>query len=173
MVPLTGRKLQGIYVSRNRLTGTIPSTLCNQTSLHDMFLDSNGLRGTIPTCFNQLTQLKQLYLFRNQFSGSLPSTISQLRQLSTFTWRYLWCLSHSLTHCVHSICFVTNHLLLGGLGIESNNISGDITNDLCIAFNNNAKTASPLKDFWSDCGGSNPNITCSCCTVCCPGDQCS
>lgn len=49
---------------------------------------------------------------------------------------------------------------------------GNLTKDLCNPSEDEEEFQFKINDFWSDCGGKEPNITCSCCTVCCPGEQC-
>ncbi|KAK4541615.1 hypothetical protein RGQ29_033233 [Quercus rubra] len=93
-------------VSRNNLTGHIPSLICNLSSLEfidfsynhlnnmippclgklgdnliDLNLESNNLNGTIPTTFAKGCQLRSLKLNGNQLKGALPQSLVHCRNL--------------------------------------------------------------------------------------------
>jgi hypothetical protein len=88
---------------KNRLTGTLPSTLALLSQLRRLTFDQNNITSTIPAEFERLTSLelfngfenqlvgtvpnlapslKSLWLARNNLSGSLPSSISQMKSLT-------------------------------------------------------------------------------------------
>jgi hypothetical protein len=64
----------------------------------------------------------------------------------------------------HSKCF--HHSLFFAftdeVGLEQNRLNGTVSSNVCAAFDK------ARVDFWSDCGGSSPEISCPCCTTCCP-----
>ena len=93
-------------VSRNHLTGEIPSLICNlnylefldlsynhlsnmippclgnlSDSLKDLILQNNHLNGTIPTTFSKGNNLRSLKLNGNQLEGSLPRSLVNCREL--------------------------------------------------------------------------------------------
>jgi len=76
--------LRGLYLSENKLDGTIPETICDYVNLEALFLDENQLSGSIPSCIGNLEKLKQLYVFKNGLTGVVPSEMSALRQLSKY-----------------------------------------------------------------------------------------
>ncbi|XP_021759202.1 receptor-like protein 12 [Chenopodium quinoa] len=57
--------------------------LCNSTRLTFLDLSKNLLTGTLPSWFVNLTQLHTLELYGNQFQGPIPPWISKLVNLST------------------------------------------------------------------------------------------
>ncbi|XP_057789329.1 receptor-like protein 33 [Salvia miltiorrhiza] len=70
--------LARLSLANNSLSGTIPSSICNLTSLDALLLSNNNLEGTIPQCFGNLS--KSLFIFHlnvNQFSGLIPSSFSK------------------------------------------------------------------------------------------------
>ncbi|XP_071740760.1 leucine-rich repeat receptor protein kinase HPCA1-like [Rutidosis leptorrhynchoides] len=56
----------------NQLTGTIPSTIGNVTTLEALRLDRNALEGEVPSSLNSLTSLGELHLSFNKLRGALP-----------------------------------------------------------------------------------------------------
>jgi hypothetical protein len=54
-----------------------------------------------------------------------------------------------------------------GLGFENNNITGTVPQDVCELVERNSI------DLWADCAGDIPDVSCECCSVCCPGDECT
>jgi hypothetical protein len=70
-----------LWMSFNRLNGTIPSSLANLTSLVAIRLSNNHLSGTIPQSLGQLDALQVLHLDFNRLSGTVPQSLGQLRHL--------------------------------------------------------------------------------------------
>ncbi|KAM0877788.1 hypothetical protein ACQ4PT_035293 [Festuca glaucescens] len=68
-------KLTSLDLSFNNITGQIPLSIFNLTSLNFIFLGNNSLSGTLPaTKTQQLTSLDFSY---NHLSGSFPSWVTQ------------------------------------------------------------------------------------------------
>eukprot|EP00850_Spirogloea_muscicola_P017620 SM000153S01609 [mRNA] locus=s153:192329:197990:+ [translate_table: standard] len=65
-----------------QLTGTMPSSLGNLTSLTTLHLYNNNLSGSIPPTLGNLAQLSLLNLDNNTLTGSIPTTLCQLSQLT-------------------------------------------------------------------------------------------
>ncbi len=65
----------------NNLSGTLPASLGNLTSLFALLLFNNQLSGSIPGQLGSLTSLTQLQLFNNQLSGSIPAQLGNLTSL--------------------------------------------------------------------------------------------
>jgi hypothetical protein len=78
----SGSLLRGLYLSDNKLDGSLPEALCNLTLLEALFVDTNQLTGSIPTCTGNLMELKQFYAFDNMLTGEVPEELSALRKLS-------------------------------------------------------------------------------------------
>jgi len=79
-----------LSLSRNTLTGTIPSSINNLQeleilSLYGFFSLNEGLSGTIPSEIGNLINLRQLFLGENSFSGPIPETVSSLKKLEYFS----------------------------------------------------------------------------------------
>ncbi|KAI3474229.1 hypothetical protein Pfo_029017 [Paulownia fortunei] len=71
-------------VSNNKLTGGIPTSICNATFLQVLDLSGNALTGSIPPCLPKKNwNLGVLSLGRNNLSGSMPDTFSVNCSLKT------------------------------------------------------------------------------------------
>jgi LRR receptor-like serine/threonine-protein kinase FLS2 len=153
------RPLRGLYLSDNNFESSIPSSLCGLENLEALFLDENRLDGSIPDCLGLIQSLQQLYLFKNKLSGEIPTELSSLRQLCksrSFFSKYLAMIALDLTFLFR---------LTVAIGLEENDITGEVSNDMC--------ALASIFEFWADCGGSSPELSCECCTVCCPSADCS
>ena len=67
----------GSELSRNKLTGTLPTQLGRMTGLRQVWLQDNDLTGPIPTELGRITQMYQLLMNLNGFSGTIPSQFGQ------------------------------------------------------------------------------------------------
>jgi len=73
--------LGGIAISYSRITGTVPTELCNLFQMKTLFLVHTLLTGTIPSEIGKLKGLQNLHLSGNRMTGSLPPSIGQLVNL--------------------------------------------------------------------------------------------
>ena len=73
--------LEGLWLSNNHLTGSIPSELGDLTDLRELWLSNNQFTGSIPPEFGNLTNLRELWLSNNQLTGSIPPGLSNLAKL--------------------------------------------------------------------------------------------
>lgn len=73
--------LQQLQLSINNLTGTIPASLANITSLNVLSCVYNHIEGNIPNEFAKLPNLQTLYVGSNQLSGSFPQVLLNLSTL--------------------------------------------------------------------------------------------
>ncbi|KAL4625713.1 hypothetical protein ACB092_05G045500 [Castanea dentata] len=76
--------VSALDLSFNNLTGEIPLTLGQLSSIHAMNLSYNQLTGPIPKSFSNLTQLESLDLSHNNLSGEIPSVLTDLSFLGAF-----------------------------------------------------------------------------------------
>lgn len=72
--------LTGLYLSRNNLSGSIPS-FTNLKNLSFFDLSSNFLSGSIPPGIGTLSRLQALNLSSNNLSGSIPAILGDLGAL--------------------------------------------------------------------------------------------
>ena len=68
--------LTELHLGYNQLTGSIPESLGQLTSLTVLSLDNNQLSGIIPDFLGHLTSLTVLNLYTNQFTGSIPGSLN-------------------------------------------------------------------------------------------------
>ncbi|RVW83679.1 LRR receptor-like serine/threonine-protein kinase ERECTA [Vitis vinifera] len=71
-----------IDFSRNNLTGSIPSTINNCSSLIVLDLGNNNLSGTIPDSIGHLSFLEVIDFSRNNLIGSIPYTIVTMARIT-------------------------------------------------------------------------------------------
>ncbi|KAK9165525.1 hypothetical protein Scep_000716 [Stephania cephalantha] len=84
VIPSTFRNLSNLnslLLSRNNLTGIIPSTLGALSSLSLLDLGHNSFTGSIPSSFANFGNLSSLDLSFNFLSGSIPGEIGMLGSL--------------------------------------------------------------------------------------------
>lgn len=74
--------LKELDLARNLLSGDIPLSLSNCTSMTMFSAKTNKLTGTIPSSFGVLTNLSVLYLSENSFSGKIPSQLGNCKFLT-------------------------------------------------------------------------------------------
>ncbi|KAH0733771.1 hypothetical protein KY285_009478 [Solanum tuberosum] len=82
-LPIPPISTRFFFISHNNLTGEIPSSICNLTSLRMLDLATNNLRGEIPLCFGNITSLQVLNMRHNNLSGNIPTTFSNGSSLSS------------------------------------------------------------------------------------------
>ncbi|KAK8646112.1 hypothetical protein V6N13_119908 [Hibiscus sabdariffa] len=74
-------KLETVSVAMNRLSGSIPGSLGNITTLKYLSLENNLFSGTIPPEFGKLVNLENLTLNANYLTGKFPSSLANLSNL--------------------------------------------------------------------------------------------
>ncbi|XVF70834.1 hypothetical protein PTKIN_Ptkin11bG0193900 [Pterospermum kingtungense] len=71
-------------ISHNKLTGEIPSMICNMSILEVLDLSNNSLTGRILGCMGNISQtLSVLDLRKNRFNGTIPETFANGSNLRT------------------------------------------------------------------------------------------
>ncbi|KAL8499033.1 hypothetical protein ACS0TY_022118 [Phlomoides rotata] len=112
--------LQTLLLWRNKLSGKLSRDIGNLTMLNDLDLSYNYFTGFIPTEISQLYQLNILLLFTNAFTGSIPLELFNISALVALDLG-----QNGLSGCLPSnLCISSPNLewiLVGG-----NNISGAI-----------------------------------------------
>jgi len=71
-----------LYISHNRITGTLPFQLFNGPILQNFKANNCLLTGTIPTEIGRSANLKELTLENNQLRGQIPSEFGVLAELT-------------------------------------------------------------------------------------------
>ncbi|CAL5021592.1 unnamed protein product [Urochloa decumbens] len=77
-------QVQVLRLNNNSLTGPIPVSLANMSSLRHLALGNNQLDGTIPPGLADIAGLQHLDLAVNKLHGALPLAIYNLSLLSNF-----------------------------------------------------------------------------------------
>uniref|UniRef100_A0A453D137 non-specific serine/threonine protein kinase n=2 Tax=Aegilops tauschii subsp. strangulata TaxID=200361 RepID=A0A453D137_AEGTS len=139
--------LTSLHLSGNNLSGIVPSSLANLTSIIDLDLSNNSLTGTIegwlgslkklqsldlhgnnfvgfiPPSFGNLSELTILSLAQNEFKGHIPPTLGKLSQLSRLDLSY-----NNLQGDIRPEISELKQLI--ALYLSSSRLSGKIPDDL-------------------------------------------
>ncbi|XP_047257372.1 receptor-like protein 9DC3 [Capsicum annuum] len=84
-LPIPPTSVETFFISNNSLTGEIPLSVCNLTSLIVLDLARNSLKGAIPHCLGNMSdQLEVLDMQHNSLSGNLQTTFSFGSGLKSF-----------------------------------------------------------------------------------------
>jgi Leucine-rich repeat (LRR) protein len=74
-------ELRYFFVSHNKLSEEIPSSICNASSLEVLDLSHNNLNGTIPKCLIHFSSLSVLDLRMNSLHGTIPARFAKGNKL--------------------------------------------------------------------------------------------
>ncbi|KAL3500487.1 hypothetical protein ACH5RR_039580 [Cinchona calisaya] len=74
-------QLTHLYLSGNKISGTIPMGFERLVNLYIISLAENLFTGFIPSDFGKLQKLEVLFIGNNMFSGPVPSTLSNVSNL--------------------------------------------------------------------------------------------
>ena len=75
------RRVTGLDLSENQLTGAIPTELGSLSNLSGLYLYDNQLTGPIPTELGSLANLQALSLWGNRLAGPIPAELGRLANL--------------------------------------------------------------------------------------------
>lgn len=74
-----------VFLSNNRINGTIPPEIGQLKHLHVLDLSRNNITGTIPSSISEIRNLEVLDLSSNDLHGSIPGSFEKLTFLSKFS----------------------------------------------------------------------------------------
>jgi Leucine-rich repeat (LRR) protein len=80
-LPILPSSVYAFWISNNRLTGEIPSTICNVSNLQILDLSYNNLSGMIPRCLGNLSYVSEINMRTNNFQGTIPETLAKCTKL--------------------------------------------------------------------------------------------
>ena len=148
-------RLEYLNLEENQqLLGTIPTDLINAPLLSYFDVAGCAITGIIPTEIGLLSSLTFLDVSKTPLVGSLPSELGNLNQLHTLS---VW--GTKITGTAPSeLSGLSN---LSRVFFDDTDLTGGLENLFC------DQTKSPEFTFWSDCGGLEPELACSCCSHCC------
>ncbi|MCO5580005.1 hypothetical protein L7F22_033871 [Adiantum nelumboides] len=112
-------RLQKLLLWGNNLTGTIPPSLGNCSSLVHLDLNSNELSGFIPSELGSLVQLTDLVLAQNRLKGAIPASLGGCRNLEQLDLH-----ANQLTGGIPNELGALNNLI--GLWLNQNRLTGHI-----------------------------------------------
>ncbi|XP_057768641.1 LRR receptor-like serine/threonine-protein kinase RPK2 [Salvia miltiorrhiza] len=149
--------------SKNRFSGTLPTSIGNLGSLVLLNLSWNPLQGSIPSSLGQLKGIKRLSLAGNNLNGSIPVSLGQLYSLEVLELS-----SNSLSGEIPRNLANLRNLTV--LLLDNNKLSGQLPSELgnissISAFNvsfNNLSGPLPLNSNMNQCNSflGNPFVHC-------------
>ncbi|KAI2514301.1 hypothetical protein MHU86_194 [Fragilaria crotonensis] len=167
--------LQYIWISNNKLTGTVPEFLGDMPDLRWLLFEENALGGSIPSSFGDLRRVQRMDFSNTGLTGTLPSTLSNWRYIEYFnvarnnligtiptdfgfmtSLQYVDLSENSLTGTLPTELGMWVTLL--GMDVSSNALVGTMPDALC--------SRSPPPDMTADCGSSSVELVCTCCSPC-------
>jgi len=131
----------------------LPDFLKGMTNLRELSMKQNQLTGEIPTWLGDLTNLHVLDLDFNELRGPIPPELGKLTLMDTLMLNRNY-LSGNIPDSFMNLQEIDVLLL------DANNITGNAD---MICLNTKINTTA----FSSDCASSSPEISCSCCSICC------
>ena len=130
------------------LTGTVPSSLGELSTLTSLDLSRNSLSKSLPTSLGDLSALVRLVLSQDSLTGSVPPELGQLSQLTYLNLAY-----NELTGPVASELGQLSHLV--SLNVSHNSLSGSLPSSLC----NDPLTSLSVHRLYSS-SPTNQDLTC-------------
>ncbi|KAL2460566.1 Leucine-rich repeat receptor-like serine/threonine-protein kinase BAM3 [Abeliophyllum distichum] len=116
-------KLGQMNLSNNQLSGCLPFSLSNLSSLQILLLSGNNFSGPIPPSIGELHQALKLDLSRNSLAGKIPPEIGNCVHLT-----YLDLSQNSLSGSIPpEIC---NNRILNYLNLSRNHLNDTIPNSI-------------------------------------------
>ncbi|KAL3920980.1 MAG: hypothetical protein SGILL_002993 [Bacillariaceae sp.] len=151
---LLSNSLELLYLTENKVKGTLPPAIGHLTNLKRVQLSRNNLSGELPTQLGNLHErLEVLSLGHNAFTGAIPSQITKLANLIELNLS-----NNNLSGEVPT--GVIELAALSTLRLEENNVVGAMPDEMC---NRTSISTNETLEISLDC----EQIQCSCCKGCC------
>ncbi|KAI4320382.1 hypothetical protein MLD38_033870 [Melastoma candidum] len=146
------KSLIAFDASHNQLTGTIPSSLGELTSMVILDVSWNSLQGPVPSALGNMQAMIFLSLAGNGLDGSIPTSLGRLQYLEVLDLS-----SNSLSGEIPDDIVMMRYLK--ALLLENNRLSGHLPSDLkntktLVVFNvslNNLSGPLPTNDSFLNC----------------------
>jgi len=139
-----------LNLEENKLNGSVPSSLGNLEFLKILKLSNNILSGTIPKEFGMLSNLDILHMKNNHLTGTIPGFIGSPSELKELI------LSNNMIS--GTIPFTLGRFdNLNKLQLHENMLTGEVNEKICEL---------RMLSMTTDCLGTEPEISCTCCTGC-------
>ncbi|KAM3310207.1 hypothetical protein ACQJBY_031099 [Aegilops geniculata] len=113
------KELHYLSLSKNSITGVIPTDLCNMISLELIDLSENNLSGELPNCWQESSKLYVIDFSSNNLWGEIPSTMGSQNSLMS-----LHLSNNSLSGILPTSLQSCQMLVF--LDLAGNNLSGNI-----------------------------------------------
>jgi hypothetical protein len=145
--------LNSFTAANNTLTGTLPGEIISDT-LTTLDVGINQLRGTLPPDIYMFgSSLSFVNLGINGFGGTISPRFGELLRLETLVFFF-----NDFTGTIpNELGQLPN---LGVLHFAGTSLQGTMPTDICNLREDGLKT------LTSNCGGTSPEVECSCCTFC-------
>ena len=146
-----------LWLSKNQMSGTIPSELAMMKRLQTLRLNKMNLSGTIPEELFNLSNLVILDVSKSNLSGSLSAEIAKLEDLAVLVVN-----GNELSGEIPTS--------MGEMGLEvmlmhGNHFIGEVPQSVC-----DRKGPTGLKELAVDClpsvSDGRVRVSCDCCDVC-------
>lgn len=131
----------------------VPDFIQSMTNLRELSMKQNSLTGEIPTFLGGLSNLQVLDLDFNKLRGAIPFELGRLSSLDMLMLN-----RNFLTGTIPRTFLGLNDIDV--ILLDGNEITGNAS---AICDNPDVNTTA----FSADCGQPNPEIECSCCSICC------
>jgi len=152
--------LEHLYIDNTHLTGDLNwLSHCHSKNLFEVWVDKNpGVVGTIPWLIGEITSIESLSISSCGLTGTVPTELADLTGM-----QQLWLFNNTLTGTIPSeLASLTS---MHTFHVEDNKLVGTMPDEICELrppFGSNGI----LGALAADCEGSQPEVSCDCCTCC-------
>ncbi|XP_060183510.1 probable LRR receptor-like serine/threonine-protein kinase At3g47570 [Lycium barbarum] len=114
------RELKGLSLSSNNITGDIPKNIGCLSKLEDFYIGDNPITGTVPTSLGNISTLRNLYCGSNRLEGPIPLELGKLSNLRLINFVQNYKFSGQIPKAIFNISS------LELVDFSFNNLSGEI-----------------------------------------------